>query len=301
MRRCDGLPHAEKQNEVDDGGPPACNQFTGEGTITPSTRSRTSRSIPLLIFDPGALPEDALLTTKEVAAWTRFSVVAFEKWRANGRGPRATVVENRIRYRVGSVREWLRLVKEIEQPAVSWLLTLNADDRQQVRTYYTALWLWNRLDKTRWSSAKLALRQHSRKRNSIEVDHIVAWDLWRTKLSALPPNAEGADADALSPADELMPKINDLGNCMLLEKNFNISKSSATLRSFLDGVYEFQEKKLVLNDWAAALDLDMAQVDSGATAVEALQTLFSARAQKIRGDLEQFIRGTKDRVDLDVS
>jgi hypothetical protein len=190
-------------------------------------------------------------------------------------------------------------LKEIEQPAVNWLLTLNADDRQQVRLYYTALWLWNRLEETRWSSAKLALRQNSRKRNSIEVDHIVAWDLWRTKLAALPP-AKDADIDDISLADELMPKINDLGNCMLLEKNFNISKSNTTLQDFLAGVYEFKEKKLAMADWASALDLDMAQVDSATTTVDALQTLFSARAQKIRGELEQFIRGNKERVDLTI-
>lgn len=88
---------------------------------------------------------------------------------------------------------------------------------------------------------------------------------------------------------------------MLLEKNFNISKSNNTLKSFLDGVYEFKEQKLSLADWATALDLDMEHVDSGATSVEALQKLFGIRSQKIRGDLEQFIRGAKERIDVEPS
>lgn len=193
-------------------------------------------------------------------------------------------------------------LKEIEQAAVNFLSTINADDRQQVRGYYTALWLWNRLDRARWKSAKLALRQKSRRRSSIEVDHIVAWDLWKTKLAELPDTPltiNGTPQGTL--AEELSSKVNELGNCMLLEKNFNISKSNVSLKSFLDGVYEFSDKKLELADWAAALDLDMAQVDCMTTSVDRLQELFSARSQLIRNDLEKFIRGTKDRCDLDAA
>jgi 5-methylcytosine-specific restriction endonuclease McrA len=190
-------------------------------------------------------------------------------------------------------------LKEIEQAAVNFLLTINADDRQQVRTYYTALWLWNRLDKTRWDSAKLALREKSRRKTSIEVDHIVACDLWDYKLALLPdtPPAIDGEQHGLQIGD-LRPRVNELGNCMLLEKNFNISKSNSTLKSFLEGVHDFKDKRLELEDWAAALDLNMAQVDCNTTPVETLQKLFSARSQKIRGDLEKFIRGASNRIDL---
>jgi 5-methylcytosine-specific restriction endonuclease McrA len=193
-------------------------------------------------------------------------------------------------------------LKEMEQAAVDSLMTMNADDRQQVRGYYTALWLWNRLDKTRWNSAKLALRQKGRRKDSIEVDHIVAYDLWKTKLEArppAPPPIEGEPQEKEPSVEDLMPKVNELGNCMLLEKNFNVSKSNATLKKFLDDVHEFKEHQLVLEDWATTLDLDMAQVDCSATPVDRLQELFSARSQKIRSDLEKFVRGTTKRVDLD--
>jgi hypothetical protein len=193
-------------------------------------------------------------------------------------------------------------LQEIEQAAVNSLATMNADDRSQVRSYYTALWLWNRLDKTRWNSAKLALREKSRRKNSIEVDHIVAWDLWKSKVEVLSKASPGIDGGSNERSvEELMSEVNELGNCMLLEKNFNISKSNTGLKTFLDGVYEFKDKKQELADWAAALELDMAQVDCNTTSVDRLQQLFSARSQLIRRDLEKFIRGTKDRIDFDVA
>ncbi len=97
---------------------------------------------------------------------------------------------------------------------------------------------------------------------------------------------------------EFVPLVNELGNCMLLEKNFNISKSNKPLKQFLEGVHEFKTGTVTVEEWAAALDLKMPQVDSSNTAIDILRALFAERTQKIRGDLEQFIRGTKVRVDL---
>lgn len=192
-------------------------------------------------------------------------------------------------------------VKGIEQDAVNkGLMTMSADDRQQVRVYYTALWLWNRLEQNRWNKAKLALRQQSRRQNSLDVDHIVAWDLWRSKLEML--KAESATGDAPAgkiDTDELGSMVNELGNCMLLEKNFNISKSNKPLKQFLEGVHEFKEGTFSIEEWVTALDLEMPQVDSADTTIDVLRTLFSERTQKIRGDLEQFVRGAKSRIDLE--
>jgi hypothetical protein len=201
---------------------------------------------------------------------------------------------------IGALTEQLQSeVKDIEQAAVNGLSAMNADDRQQVRTYYTALWLWNRLEQNRWEKAKLALRQASRRQNSIEVDHIVAWDLWKSKLDQLQaqPSTGVAVGEQLT-ADELGTRINELGNCMLLEKNFNISKSNRSLKEFLEGVHDFKEGRFTVEEWATALDLKMPQVDSANTAVEVLCPLFTERTQKIRGDLEQFVRGMKNRIDI---
>lgn len=191
-------------------------------------------------------------------------------------------------------------LKEFEPAAVGFLSTMNADDRQQVRSYYTALWLWNRLDKSRWGSAKLALREKNRRQSSLDVDHIVAFSLWQNKLDEI-SSAENDDEEEMTATELLSPKVNELGNCMLLEKNFNISKSSSTLKSFLDRVHEFKDKKLEMSDWAAAMNLDMAQVDCAATPIDSLEALFATRSQMIRDELEKFVRGTKDRCDLEAS
>jgi 5-methylcytosine-specific restriction endonuclease McrA len=186
-------------------------------------------------------------------------------------------------------------VRGLEQGAVNGLNTTNADDRQQVRLYYTALWLWNRLETNRWKMAQLALRQKSRRQSVLDVDHVVAWDLWQSKIEGLPKPAQ---TDGQSAPEEVVGRVNELGNCMLLEKNFNISKSNRPLKAFLEQVHEFKEGKFTIEEWAQALDLKTPQVDSAATPVDQLQKLFGERTPKIRGDLEEFIRGTVARVDV---
>jgi len=191
-------------------------------------------------------------------------------------------------------------VKGFEQAAVSGLATMNADERQQVRGYYTALWLWNRLEHNRWKRAKLTRRLKGRRHNSLDVDHIVACDLWKSKLAmrkAEPP-AEGSEQQQATGAD-LDSAVNELGNCMLLEKNFNISKSNKPLKDFLEEIHEFKEGVLTINDWATALDLKLSQIDSGNSPAEELRSLFTERTQKIRSDLEEFVHGTKIRIDLE--
>ena len=183
-------------------------------------------------------------------------------------------------------------LRDIERGAVNFLSTLDVDERHQVRFYYTALWLWNRLDKKRWKSAKLALRQQSKRKGIIEVDHIVACQLWDRKLKVL---GTVEDDEKIS---ELATKINELGNCMLLEKNFNISKSDKPLGDFLSDIHEFQTNQLTQNEWAAALALEMEQVDCGEVPADNLSRLISARTQKIRDDLERFVRGESHRIDL---
>ncbi len=82
-------------------------------------------------------------------------------------------------------------------------------------------------------------------------------------------------------AEELSPAVNELGNCMLLEKNFNISKSDKPLKSFLEEVHEFRKGEMSLTDWSNALDLDLQQVDSGGASANTLRDLFVLRTQKI--------------------
>src|ERR1700731_4607532 len=86
-------------------------------------------------------------------------------------------------------------------------------------------------------------------------------------------NWRRARAKCIEELIELNAKVNDLGNCMLLEKNFNISKSNRPLKEFLQGVYEFKEGKWTIEEWARALDLGIPLVDSGEAPIEELGEL----------------------------
>ncbi len=83
-----------------------------------------------------------------------------------------------------------------------------------------------------------------------------------------------------------------------MEKNFNISKNNLPLKEFLEGVHEFKEGSWKIEEWASALDLEMSQVDSGPASIEKLNEVAAARTKRIQNDLEQFVRGTKTRIDV---
>lgn len=57
--------------------------------------------------DISALPADALLTRKQLAAISGFALQTLKMWPSQGKGPRVTTVEGRPRYRVADVRQWM--------------------------------------------------------------------------------------------------------------------------------------------------------------------------------------------------
>lgn len=182
----------------------------------------------------------------------------------------------------------------LQTDAVAGIARLAADDRSEVRQYYTALWVWNRLDESRWVKAKLALREGGRRATRIEVDHVVAFEMWRTTVGSL----RKLEQIPVAELDDLELRVNELGNCMLLEKNFNISKGKGSLKAFLDGVRKIKDSVVTIDDWAKGMELDMMLVDSSHADLLALDRLIVERTQRIRSDLEQFVRGTKRRVDV---
>ena len=61
------------------------------------------------IPDLDALPPIAFCTTDQVARLIGYSAVTVKLWRAQGKGPRVTVVAGRPRYMVRDLREWMGL------------------------------------------------------------------------------------------------------------------------------------------------------------------------------------------------
>jgi hypothetical protein len=52
------------------------------------------------------LPDDAFITSKELALWGHVALVTVERWRATQKGPPATIFEGCVRYQVGNVRRY---------------------------------------------------------------------------------------------------------------------------------------------------------------------------------------------------
>lgn len=181
-------------------------------------------------------------------------------------------------------------VNELEIDAANSIGTLAASSRERVSIYRTALWVWHRLDANRWEMSCIPLRV-GKSKASLDVDHAVAYALWETKLAAGLPTGIEDQGDALS-------LVNTLGNCSLLEKTFNISKSKQTLRSFMEQVHEFKEGKVALSSWAQALGLEDSMLDAVVAATDAIVQAIHRRDRAIRTELVEFVKGTKTRVDL---
>jgi hypothetical protein len=76
--------------------------------ITNVVALRRNRSVPLPPpFDPTTLPDNAVITTRELAGWLRFSLSTLETWRLKrpdrrpDRGPPWILVAGQPRYRMG--------------------------------------------------------------------------------------------------------------------------------------------------------------------------------------------------------
>jgi hypothetical protein len=181
-------------------------------------------------------------------------------------------------------------VKELETDATNYFDTLAASTRERVSVYRTALWIWHRLDEKRWEKSSISLRV-GKSKPKLEVDHTVAYALWEKKLdSGLPTGFKDKE--------KALQLVNRLGNCALLEKTFNISKSDKTLRQFMEQIHEFKDGKVELTSWAQALMLEDSMLDPSAATTDSISQAIQTRDAAMRAELVDFVEGTKSRVDL---
>lgn len=183
-------------------------------------------------------------------------------------------------------------VKALESDAMNGLDALNVRRRELVRVYYAPLWLWHRLDAERWKASKIQLRVGKGGSLSLDVDHSVAHALWEDKLKQSLTEGE-------TDSDESLELVNQIGNCSLLEKSFNIIKFKHSFRSFLVQVHEFKDSPGRLQEWAAALAIPTAMMEADTSDVTQIKQAIAHRDTLIRQDLKDFIQGKRVRVDLD--
>ncbi|MCY0990515.1 DUF262 domain-containing protein [Nannocystis sp. ILAH1] len=180
------------------------------------------------------------------------------------------------------------LVRDLEADALSYIDNrLGVDSREQVRQYFTALWLWHRLDAKRWDASKTPLRVGRARSDSLDVDHIVSVKLWEGHKAAKDMSDDAAEIEQI---------INSIGNCVLLQKSFNIAKSARPLAEFMAEVHEFKEGK-PLEEWANALSLTATHMNGKTADTATLIQATKDRENSIRTELMRFIKGECRRVD----
>lgn len=186
---------------------------------------------------------------------------------------------------------FLNLVEELNRDAANYIATaFPSVQRDRVSTYRNFLWIWHRLNEARWKISQTQLRI-GKPAPHWDVDHTVAFSLWEDKISAAMPTG-------LADKDEALAIVNRIGNCVLLEKNFNISKSKEPIESFLNKVHEFKSGQLAIKDWADAMAVTTAMLNPTTYSVDEIKTAIDTRDRAIRDELGEFARGKKTRTDL---
>lgn len=187
------------------------------------------------------------------------------------------------------MRSWL---EDAKTDALRFVQGIHAERRNTVRRYYALLWAWHMLDARRNRMAKLNLEVKSRKAAAIEVDHIVGYAYWQKELlEDLGPNAS---------LDALEDGPNALGNCILLHKNFNVSKQEYPIADLLAGVFEFSNNPVLLQQWRESLAVSDALYNPSDSDVSAIRAAIAERTKLIRTDLAKFIRQEADIVEAEV-
>ena len=202
-----------------------------------------------------------------------------------------------------------KLMDRVVPKAIQHIENLVVKDRRRVHAYYNLLWVWHRLDRARWECSSLPLRTGRKRTSKLEVDHTIANAWWLravtqemeeklktftgTDLEKLSVKPEGFDSQ-----EDAQGFINLIGNCALLDKSFNISKSDGSMWTFLQEVHEFKQGTFVRQEWQAALLLDDTMTAPDGKTLAELKPLLQARDAAIRNELKEFVSGSKHRVDL---
>ncbi|MEN6444438.1 MAG: DUF262 domain-containing protein [Candidatus Cloacimonas sp.] len=181
-----------------------------------------------------------------------------------------------------------RVIKEINDSEV--------DDRSKVRLYKSKLWIWQRLDSQRWNNSIVMLRKDLDAR-SCEVDHMISAKWWENYLDS---NLNTLVPSVLENKEDAKNIINKLGNCSLLEKNFNISKRTKPMGSFLEEIYEVKEDKMTKEDWQKSmLVTDALAHPERQDDIQGIVDAIKQRDNSIKKELVDFINGKRIRSDID--
>ena len=162
---------------------------------------------------------------------------------------------------------------------------LNKTSRAGVSAYMTQLWCWQRLTKRRKEISNIL----SKEWDGItvgrpNVDHCVSYAFWEDFLSNSHEFPKGSDV-----YNDMMAKINQIGNCNILCKRVNCSKSAATMCKFCD------EVGLAYSDIEALnIPEEMFSPDKNGLSPEKVMCKIEERTKLIRKELCGFLDGEEE-------
>jgi hypothetical protein len=202
-----------------------------------------------------------------------------------------------------------KLMDRVVPKAIQHIENLVVKDRRRVHAYHNLLWVWHRLDAARWKHSSLPMRTGRKRISKLEVDHTIADAWWQRRLNLEIEEKlktfTGTDLEKTSVGPDgyeskwdALGFVNLLGNCSLLDKSFNISKSDDSMWAFLQDVHEFKQGVFVRQDWQTALLLDDTMTSPDGKTLAELKSLIQARDAAVRNELKDFINGTRPRVDI---
>jgi hypothetical protein len=201
-----------------------------------------------------------------------------------------------------------KLMNRVIDKAKDYINNINVRNRNKVRQYYNLLWVWHRLDENRWEYSSIQLKEGRKRNTPLDVDHTVADALWKRKVNInLEQKLEiflGSEdekalivPDGFNSKNEAFEFINYLGNCSLLEKSFNISKSDKEMNSFLKDVHEFKKGKYEIENWAKSLSLEKMMTEPLSYNLNDIIKAIKERDILIRKELLEFADGKIFRID----
>ena len=206
------------------------------------------------------------------------------------------------------------LLDRVTSKAIDTVNSLVAE-RNTVSQYRTMLWLWHRLNKERFVCSLIQMRMKKSGKGragslKMEVDHTVSYATWcemvekevedKKKNKVTPPEGELDPApNGYATKGEAINWINRIGNCSLLQTNFNRSKNKGTLWSFMKGVNEFETNKVKREYWEEQLglfpvltDLENPKTNLAATIID-IKEAIDIRTITIRSEIVDFIKDRK--------
>ena len=162
---------------------------------------------------------------------------------------------------------------------------LNRPSRAGVSAYTTQLWCWQRLTKERMVlSEKLAKEQDGVTTGRPNVDHCVSCAFWEGYLGRFAEYPKGSDV-----YNDMLARINQIGNCNILCKSVNCSKSSMTMCDFWNAIGFSNSDVEALN-----IPEEMFRPDKPGLRPEQIMHKIEERSKLIRKELCDFLDGKDD-------